>query len=261
MLGDDCNELRCSNNLRGHGSKQLGEGTQLRQRVPFPRTDSSHDYLIVYVLQDDVRKKFSAQLRAKMLGGEPFVSEYHNYPDQASTGHVVFDDEALTKTIESEQAGFRKLFGGVLHRRRQDCGEQLYQAIGVAKSDKPGKMAQLAKNADFFDAPCGLIVTVDRVYERAQWGNVGMFLATFALLCEEAGLGTCFQGFFGLWGKAIKGDILKEVVEGGGGGIIPEREVVWCGVAVGYCDKKAAINGYRTPRADLRDWCKVVAKL
>ena len=73
-----------------------------------------------------------------------------------------------------------------------------YKSINVEKSDIQGKLKQLAKNGAFFDAPVGIIVTVDRMFDRPGWGNVGMFLATFALLCEEAGLSTCFQGYFGV---------------------------------------------------------------
>ncbi len=34
--------------------------------------------------------------------------------------------------------------------RRKDCGNDLYKAIKVPKDDLKGKLAQLAKNGDFF---------------------------------------------------------------------------------------------------------------
>merc|ERR1712205_36278 len=101
---------------------------------------------------------------------------------------------------------------------------------------------QHAKNGAFFDAPVGIIVTVDRMFDRPGWGNVGMFLATFALLCEEAGLSTCFQGYFGVNHEVVKKTITQ---------IDAQTEMVWCGVAVGYADKAAPINSWRTERAPL----------
>ena len=56
--------------------------------------------------------------------------------------------------------------------RRKECGAGLYKSIDVPKSDLPGKLRQLAKNGAFFEAPVGIIVTVDRMFDRCGWGNV-----------------------------------------------------------------------------------------
>merc|ERR1712153_236254 len=102
--------------------------------------------------------------------------------------------------------------------RRKECGAGLYKSIDVPKSDLRGKLTQLAKNGAFFEAPVGIIVTVDRMFDRCGWGNVGMFLATFALLCEEAGLSTCFQGYFGINHQVCRNVITE----------ISDDHVVWC---------------------------------
>ena len=141
------------------------------------------------------------QLREAMKQGAAAVSQYHNYPDSESEGHVTFDDKPeLNAAIKEEQANFRKTKWG---KCRKDCGAQLYGAIGVSMKDTAGKLKQLENNADFFGAPVGLLITIDRVFERPQWGNVGMFLGLLGLLAEEAGLSTCYQGYMGVYGQVI----------------------------------------------------------
>ena len=87
------------------------------------------------------------------------------------------------------------------------------------------------------------------MFDRCGWGNVGMFLATFALLCEEAGLSTCFQGYFGVNHEAVKSAIPS----------IQPTEVVWCGVAVGYADMSAPINNWRTERASVDEFSTFIS--
>jgi len=177
------------------------------------------------------------------------VSEYHNYPDQKASSHVVFEDEELTKKTNERMQNFRKT---IYSQRRKVCGEMLYTSINVAKEDLPGKLQQLQKNGSFFNAPVGIIVTVDRMFDRCGWGNVGMFLATFALLCEEAGLSTCFQGYFGVNHKAVE-KVLTQMD--------PETEVIWCGIAVGYANVEHPINSWRAERAKIDEFANFLSKL
>merc|ERR550537_2043223 len=128
----------------------------------------------------------------------------------------------MNKNLADRLASFRK---SVYSERRKECGNALYKSINVPKDDLPGKLKQLAKNADFFGAPVGIIVTVDRMFDRCGWGNVGMFLSTFALLCEEEGLSTCFQGYFGMYQHVVR-SVIKQIDS--------DKEAVWCGVCVGY---------------------------
>jgi nitroreductase len=193
----------------------------------------------VYVLSGDARKQLVQEMQNNK---SPPMSEYHNYPDQAAFSSVVYDDAELTAKTKERIADFKNTEYG---SRRKVCGQMLYDAIGVPKTDLPGKLAQLAKNGNFFGAPIGIIVTVDRMFDRAGWGNVGMFLTTFALLCEEAGLSTCFQGYFGMYQQVVR-NVIKQI-DG-------EKEAVWCGVCVGYSNKNHAINKWRTERASVGDF-------
>lgn len=193
----------------------------------------------VYVLSGEVKDTLVGEMKKN---SSPPMSEYHNYPDQPAFASVVYDDKELNVKTKERVAGFKNSVYGA---RRKVCGEMLYNAIGVPKSDLQGKLKQLAKNADFFGAPIGIIVTVDRMFDRCGWGNVGMFLSTFALLCEEAGLSTCFQGYFGMYQQVVRQVVTQ---------IDPDTEAIWCGVAVGYANTDHPINQWRTERVSVDDF-------
>jgi len=214
---------------------------ELLQKASRAASDGNTQPWRVYVLTGAARDSLVSAIQNSNMSSAK--SEYHNYPDQAaSSGVVYYDDDALTQKTKERMSNFKKTKYG---ERRKVVGDMLYKSINVAKNDLPGKLRQLAKNGSFFGAPVGMIVTVDRMFERAGWGNVGMFLATFALLCEEAGLSTCFQGFLGVNHAAVKSVLTQ---------IDPNTETIWCGVAVGYADKKDAINSWRTERALVDDF-------
>merc|ERR1712039_864412 len=163
--------------------------------------------------------------------------------------NIVYDDETKTKKTAERLSNFRKTR---FSERRKENGAQLYESIKVPKTDLQGKLQQLVKNANFFGAPIGMIVTIDRMFDRPGWGSVGMFLQTFALLCEEAGLSTCFQGYFGVNHAAVE----KAMPQ-----INTDQEIVWCGVAVGYADKSAPINSWRAERDSLDSYATFISKL
>ena len=77
--------------------------------------------------------------------------------------------------------------------RRFTVGEQMYETIGVGRDDKAGRLQQFSRNMNFFGAPAAIFCFVDRKLGPPQWSDLGMFLQTFMLLAQEAGLDTCAQ--------------------------------------------------------------------
>lgn len=124
--------------------------------------------------------------------------------------------------------------------RRYKVGEDLYAALGVARDDKMGRMAWLAQNFAFFGAPVGLFFLVRKEYGHNQWAHTGMLMQSIALLCEEAGLGTCMQE---AW--ALVRPLLRETFALGA------DEMVYAGMAIGHPDKDAPVNTWRSERAPL----------
>lgn len=127
--------------------------------------------------------------------------------------------------------------------RRFENGEDLYRALGIERSDKPARLEQLAKNGQFFGAPVGLIVAVDERMGLPQWVDLGIYLQSLMLLASERGLATCAQGFWRRFNRTVCSTLE-----------LPPGYQVAFGVALGYEDKAAAINGWRSTRAPLTEW-------
>jgi hypothetical protein len=74
------------------------------------------------------------------------------------------------------------------NRRRIKCAEDLYGTVGIPRENKMARLMQFARNFDFYGAPVGMILSIDRTMEQGQWADVGMFLQSILLLAHERGL-------------------------------------------------------------------------
>ncbi|MFP5489813.1 MAG: nitroreductase [Acidimicrobiia bacterium] len=122
-------------------------------------------------------------------------------------------------------------------------GEAMYATIGIARDDKAGRLAQFAKNDDFFGAPAALFCFVDRRMGPPQWSDLGMYLQTFMLLAQEAGIDTCPQEYW-----TVRHGAVQEFVGA------PAEEMLFCGMAIGHADPDAPINTLQSERMPLDDW-------
>ena len=86
--------------------------------------------------------------------------------------------------------------------RRFACGEAMYASIGVPREDKTARLLQFARNFEFFGAPVGLFVSLHKSMQPGQWSDCGMFIQSFLLAAEEAGLATCAQEFWAAFPNA-----------------------------------------------------------
>jgi len=130
--------------------------------------------------------------------------------------------------------------------RRYVCGEDLYATIEIPREDKPARLRQLARNAELFGAPVGLFFYLDRRLGPPQWADLGMFMQTVMLLAEEKGLATCAQEF---WARLHT--VVAAAVEP------PHDHMLFSGMALGWPDETAPINGLRTRRDGLEDFAKL----
>lgn len=129
--------------------------------------------------------------------------------------------------------------------RRRRVGSQLYEAIGVGRGDRAGRLRQVARNYEFFGAPVGIIVTIERFMQPGQFVDLGLFLQSFALLAVEQGLATCMQESWASWHATI-----RSVVG------VSDNELVFCGVSLGYPDPEHPINAWKTERAELEEFAQ-----
>lgn len=133
--------------------------------------------------------------------------------------------------------------------RRFAAGEALYNQLGIAREDKAGRARQGAQNARMFGAPVGIFLFVDERMGAAQWLDMGIYLQTLMLLADDAGLATCAQGFWRRRESLLRRHITAEMV--------PAHYQIAVGVALGYEDRSAPINGTRTARAAFGEWAQM----
>jgi nitroreductase len=124
-----------------------------------------------------------------------------------------------------------------------DVGQMLYEAIGIPRENKMGRMMWFSRNFQFFNAPAALFLTLDRQMGPPQWGDAGMMLQNIALLLCEAGLDSCPQECWAVYPKTI-GAFLN----------LPEDRILWTGMAIGYKDPNDPANALATKRAPSSEW-------
>lgn len=129
-------------------------------------------------------------------------------------------------------------------QRRRELGYEMYRLMGIERKDQAARIKAARNNFEFFNAPIGLFITVDRSCDFNGWGHVGMFLDQVALLCVEAGLGTCFQEAWSSYADSV-----YEYFE-----IDKKTEILWCGVAIGKPDMKVAVNSLESKRAPVEEF-------
>jgi nitroreductase len=121
--------------------------------------------------------------------------------------------------------------------RRRKVGWDLYGLIGIAKGDKARMHAQHGRNYTFFDAPVGLIFTIDRILRQGSWLDYGMFLQNVMTAARARGLDTCPQAaFIGFY------NVIEEVLN------LPRTEMVVCGMSLGHADMSRPENSLVTER-------------
>jgi nitroreductase len=130
--------------------------------------------------------------------------------------------------------------------RRFRVGEAMYATMNIPREDKAARLNFFSKNWEFFGAPAGLIFTIDRQMQQGQWADLGMFLENIMLLAREHGLHTCPQEAWALFHPQI-----REYLS------VPENEMIFCGMGIGYADETASVNGLVTERAPLADYVTV----
>jgi nitroreductase len=127
--------------------------------------------------------------------------------------------------------------------RRRENGWGLYGLLGIGKADKDKMHLQHQRNYKFFDAPVGLMFTMDRVMGRGSLVDYGMFLQNIMVAARGHGLHTCPQAAWNGFAKIILPHIGAST-----------DEMLVCGMALGYADEAALVNTFHTPRVPVADF-------
>ena len=200
----------------------ITEVLQLASRAP---SGTNTQPWKVYVLQGQSRdtlvdKVCAAHdaLRANPALASEYREEYDYYPEQWVSPYI---------------------------DRRRENGWGLYGLLGIGKGDKDKMHLQHQRNFRFFDAPVGLMFTIDRVMGRGSLVDYGMFLQNLMLAARAYGLHTCPQAAWNHFGKIILPHI----------GAGPDEMLV-CGMALGYADDKDIVNTFHTPRVPVAEFTR-----
>ena len=138
---------------------------------------------------------------------------------------------------EEEYPYYPKQWSEPYLSRRRQLGKSLYAVAGVAKGDLAAMKQQLGRNYQFFGAPVGLMICIDRQLEVGSWLDLGTFLMGIMVAARGFGLHTCPQQAFARFHRLIRMELN-----------IPRQEYVVCGMAIGYEDESADVNRLATVR-------------
>lgn len=158
---------------------------------------------------------------------------------------TAFNDPEEAQTHAEEYPYYPKQWISPYIERRRKVGLDLYALLGIQKGDSARMHEQHARNYRFFDAPVGLIFTIDRVMQQGSWFDYGMFVQNIMLAARARGLDTCPQAAFTQFHR-----IISEHLH------LPANEMVVCGMALGYADHEKAENSLKTERAPLNEWVR-----
>ncbi len=164
--------------------------------------------------------------------------------DQVCATHdAMRADPALAAEYTEEYDYYPQKWVSPYIDRRRENGWGLYGLLGIGKADKDKMHAQHQRNYRFFDAPVGLMFTVDRVMGRGSLVDYGAFLQSIMVSARGHGLHTCPQAAWNSFSKII----LPHVGAG-------SDEMLVCGMALGYADESAVVNTFHTPRVPVQDF-------
>jgi nitroreductase len=175
----------------------------------------------VYVLIGAAREKLSARILAAHndpVAIREHTEEYAYYPRRWETPYL---------------------------ERRRKVGWDLYTLLGLTRENKAGMHAQHGRNYLFFDAPVGMIFTIDRVMEQGSWLDYGMFLQNIMVAARGRGLDTCPQAAFTPFHRVIADELA-----------LPPNEMVVCGMALGHADPHRIENTLETERSPVSEFAK-----
>jgi nitroreductase len=150
---------------------------------------------------------------------------------------AAFDDPAERAKHTEEYAYYPTEWVSPFVDRRRKVGWDLYTLLGIGRADKQRMHEQHRRNYAFFDAPVGLIFTIDRVMQQGSWLDYGMFLQNIMVAARARGLDTCPQAAFTQFHRVIADELQ-----------LPSSQMVVCGMSLGHADPAAVENSLVTER-------------
>ena len=150
---------------------------------------------------------------------------------------AAYDDPEEASTHKEEYAYYPTEWRSPFIDRRRKIGWDLYGLLQIGKTDKARMHDQHGRNYSFFDAPVGLMFTIDRIMQQGSWLDFGMFLQNIMVAARARGLDTCPQAAFTQFHRII----LEHIGA-------PPNHMLVCGMSLGFADPDAVENSLVTER-------------
>ena len=94
----------------------------------------------------------------------------------------------------TESWGQFKSFEGKYRRRQVELAIQLFELVGIARSDTEKRAEWWQRGFRFFDAPAAIILSVDKSLDELHSQlDIGVIMQTICLAALNYGLGTCIE--------------------------------------------------------------------
>lgn len=170
----------------------------------------------VAVVTGKSKKRLQQAIEGEARKGTPNSLEYKYYPDE---------------WIEPFKS------------RRKACGLAMFSTLGITREDKERQLEQWMANYRAFDAPVMLLFFIDEVLETGSYLDYGMFLQSIMLAALELGLTTCPQAALAEYPSVVREQLHY-----------PTSKKLICGMALGYENKDALVNSYRTDRLSVEEY-------
>ena len=126
------------------------------------------------------------------------------------------------------------------HRERQiEIAVQLFEAMGIARDDKPKRQDWVMRGFRQFDAPVSIVITVDKALAVDTIAHFDCGAATYGLVLAawSKGLGSVINGQ-----GIMQSSVVRENAN------IPEDEVIMTCVAMGYPSDEFVANDVKSRR-------------
>ncbi|WP_260294846.1 nitroreductase [Sedimenticola hydrogenitrophicus] len=159
--------------------------------------------------------------------------------------------DLMETAFRSGQAGamefqyYPEAWEGIYKARRRACGLQMYSTLNISREETQRQQDQWAANYRGFDAPVMMFFFIDRILETGSYLDYGLFIQSIMLMAVEEGLATCPQAALGEYPEIVRREL----------GYSEEKQLV-VGLALGYEDKCALVNSYRTPREEVEQFTR-----
>ena len=131
-------------------------------------------------------------------------------------------------------------YDGVYKERQYDAAAQLYNAMGIERSDREARTEAFARNFEFFGAPHAVFLFLRGDFGMREAADLGMYAQTLMLGFTAFGLASCPQTAL-----SFNARLVREVLA-----VNPDYKLLF-GISFGYEDKQEPANQCRVGRAAL----------